>query len=475
MKRRTPATASRLHALLCTAGLTASLALPRLAIAVNVPPAQAEVQTGLAAEPGPLLTLADAIDRAQKRNTDLAVAVARVQEAHATRNRANSAFLPLVQAVASYTHNSVEAKLDSSAQTIGLAKALGITLPPTTQFPPPSIIQRSDTFGASLTVDQTIFSLAPVLLNRAADRNVEAQAATVEATKREITYQVMQIYYNEAGVERLVQAAERAIALADQRIAMAQQRRAHGAEGEVTVLRAQAERDKSEQDLVRSQQARQQLLVALGTLLGDEPPARLGPPPEIEVPVGDEAGLVEQAVHERPDMDARRLAVLAVKAQVQEAEWRWMPMLTVNGTGRYTDTPGFIGKNWLWSASANLIVPIFDRGLRYADAAERRQTKVRLQLELDKAERDLRGNIRQAKVDIAAARRMLAVATSQSQKAKRTAEIVANAQAAGAATSFEVAEADTTLRLSEVGVERERLNLDLTILKLRHLTGGVRP
>ena len=450
------------------AGLTVALAVPQLAGAENAPSAPAEAQ-------GPMLTLKEAIDQAQLRNTDLAVAKARVQEAQATRSRANSAFLPNIQAVGTYTHNSDEAKIDSSAQTKGLAKALGFTLPATTQFPPPSVIQRSDTFGAALTLDQTIFSLTPVLLNRAADRNVEAQAASVEATRRELTYQVMQIYYNEAGVERLVQAAERAISLADQRIAMAQQRRAHGAEGEVTVLRAQAERDKAEQDLVRSQQARQQLLVALGTLLGDEPPGRLGPPPEIEAPAGDEADLVQTAVHDRPDLGARRLAVQAAKAQVQEAEMRWMPILAVNGTGRYTDTPGFVGKNWLWSASANLVVPIFDRGLRYADAAERRQTQNRLQLELDKAERDVRGNIRQAKVDIVAARRMLAVATSQSQKAKRTAEIVANAQAAGAATSFEVAEADTNLRLSEVGVERERLNLDLNILKLRHLTGGVRP
>lgn len=427
------------------------------------------------AEPvGPALGLAEALDHAIQRNTDLAVARARLEEAQATRGRADTAFLPNIQAVGQYTHNSTEASFNSGQLITGVASALGLPAPPATALPPPSIIQKQDTFGAILTVDQTVFALTPVLQARSADRNVEAQRASLEATRREIAYQVTQIFYNEAGVERLVQAAERAITLADQRTAIAQLRQKNGAEGEVTVLRAQSERDKAEQDLIRAQAARTQLLVALGTLLGQEPPARLGPPPPLEMPQGSEAELVDRADHDRPDLDARRLAVRAAQSSVEEAEYRWAPMLTVNGTGRYTDTPGFVGKNWLWSVGANLIVPIFDRGARYAEARERRQTRARLQQELGKAELESHGNIRQANADIVTARRTLEVALSQAKRAKRTAQIVANAQQAGAATSLEVAEADTNLRLSEVAVERERLNLDLTILKLRHLTGAVR-
>jgi outer membrane protein TolC len=448
------------------AAAVATLAAQATALAADAP---------VASEPaGPALSLTAALDIAVHRNTDLGVAKARLAESRATRGRADTAFLPNIQAVGQYTHNSAEGKFDSGLLIKGVASALGLPPPPPSALPEPSVIQKQDTFGAVLTVDQTVFALSPVLLMRAADRNVEAQLASLEATRREIAYQVTQIYYSEAGVERLVQAAERAIALADQRTAIAQQRQAHGAEGEVTVLRAQSERDKAEQDLIRAQAARTQLLVALGTLLGQEPPASLGPPPPLEVPVGNEADLVDRAEHDRPDLNARRLAVQAAQSSLDEARFRWAPMVTLNGTGRYTDTPGFVGKNWLWSVSANLIVPIFDRGLRYAEAVERRETKTRLQLELTKAEVDARGNIRQANADIQTARRILEVAASQAKRAGRTAQIVANAQQAGAATSLEVAEADTNLRLSEVAVERERLNLDLTILKLRHLTGAVR-
>ncbi|MFZ4576771.1 MAG: TolC family protein [Myxococcota bacterium] len=420
------------------------------------------------------LTLPVAVARAQERNHDLAIARSRLEEARATQGRVTTAFLPNIQAVGTYTHNSKESKLDSGAMILGIAKALNIPFSPA-NLPPPSIIQKADSFGAAVTLDETVFSLTPVLMRQSASRAVEAQEAGLEATRREIAYQVAQIFYNTAGVERLVQVAERALALSDKRIAVAEQRRAAGAEGEVTVLRAQSERDKAEQDLVRAQLARQQLLVALGNLIGDATPTDLAPPPDIAAPEGDLAALMAQVVRNRSDLQAKRKAVEAAQSSLREAELRWLPMVTVGANGRYTDTTGFAGENWLWSASANLIVPIFDRGARYADARERRQTVVRLQQEVDKAEADLRAAVQQSQQEIEASRHTLVVATRQAEKAKRTAEIIASAQQAGAATSLEVAEADTSLRLAESGVEREHINLDLAYLRLRHLTGQVRP
>jgi outer membrane protein TolC len=119
-------------------------------------------------------------------------------------------------------------------------------------------------------------------------------------------------------------------------------------------------------------------------------------------------------------------------------------------------------------------VPIFDRGVRYAEASERRHSRSRQRLELEKAEVDLRAGVRQAVLEIDTARRTLAVAQAQSVKARRTADIIGNAYQAGGTTSLEVSEADTNLRVSESTVERERIGLDLAILKVRHLSGALR-
>ncbi len=421
------------------------------------------------------LTLNAAIERALDRNADVAVAEARLNEAKAQRARATTAFLPNIQAVGQYTRNSTEAKFDMTPLAQGIVSLAkpGFVVPAGTF--PASTIQKEDTIAGVLTVDETLFSLSPILARSAAGHQVEAQSLSFEATRREIVYQVMQIFYNVAGMDRLIQVAERAVALADQRITIATQRKKQGADGEVTVLRAQSERDKAEQDVSRAKLARDQLLMALGSLLDLPTPATLTAPPELEQTEADPEAQETAALRGRPDLLARRQALAASDTILSEAQWRWLPMLTANFTGRYTDTPGFVGKNWLWSATANVVIPIFDRGVRYADAAERRAATRRLEQDVEKSERDLRAALAQTRAEIAVDRHTLEVALSQAAKARRTAEIVAKAQMAGAATSLEVAEADTNLRLVEAAVERERINLNLAVLRLRHLTGNVRP
>ena len=424
----------------------------------------------LADEP---LTLQDAIDRALDRNADIGVAQGRLAEAQAMRAKVTTAFLPNIQAVGQYTRNSVEAKFDTGALIQGVANAIiPGTVIPADKLPAPSIIQKQDTIAGVLTVDETVFALSPILARSATSHQVQAQTLGLEATRREIVYQISQVFYNVAGMDRLIQVAERAVALAEQRTENAERRKKLGADGELNVLRAQSERDKAEQDLSAAKLARDQLLAALGALIDLPTPATVTAPPELDIPEGDASD--SGAAQQRPDVQAKREAVAASDASLAEAQWRWVPMITANFTGRYTDTAGFLGQNWLWSATANLVIPLFDRGLRYAEADERRATSKRLHDELDKAERDLQVGLSQTRAEIATDRHTLTVALSQAQKAKRTADIVARSFAAGASTSLEVAEADTNLRMAEAAVERERIHLNLAILRLRHLTGNVR-
>lgn len=436
--------------------------LALLQLAVPLLPGQAQAAP---------LTLQEATHKALERSADLAVAKARLEELRATRSKITTAYLPQVQAVGTYTHNSTEAKFDSGAMIVNIGKVLGVTVP-ADKLPPPSYIQRANSLGAVVSVDQTVFALTPVLLARAADKSLEAQTASLAAARREIVYQVRQLFYNYQGVQRLTEVAERAVALGELRIASAQQRRTLGAEADLAVLRAETERDRGLADLLRAKGAAKQILVVLGTLLGTPAPEQLA---AAEPLVVDSAAAVDrdQALRSRPDFAARRLAVQSADASVREAELRWMPMITLGANARYTDTAGFAGENWLWAATANLVVPIFDRGVRYADARERRATRSRLNLELDKAERDLDAGLAVAREDLDNAKASLALAQQQAQRAKRTAAVVAAALAAGGATSLEVAEADTNLRQSEANAAREQITLDLAILRLQHLAGAI--
>lgn len=417
------------------------------------------------------LTLADAIERAMRHNADLDIAQDRIGEAMAARQKIYGAFLPDIKAVGTYTHNSAEAVFDTGAFFTPF-KAM---LPKGFVAPAPTVIQRYNTVAGVLNVDETLFALTPILMARAAEAGVDAQRTALDAARREIAYRVSEVFYNAAGLDRLIAAAERALTLADQRIALADVRHSQGTEGDLPGLRAKVERARAQTDLVRAKQGRRQLLELLAILTGEPAPSEIASPAEVTLPPGKPADWTEEAIRGRPDILARRQALAATEAMVREAELRWAPIVTANGYLRWTDTKGFTGENWLWAVSANLVVPIFDRASRYLDLHERKQTLTRQRAELRKAEEELRVAVRQSVIDIETAQDVLQVATMQSDLARRSAVIVTQAQVAGTVTPLEVAEADTSLRLSEANEERERMNLSLAILKLRHLTGAVRP
>ncbi len=445
-------------------GILVALLLGACAI-LWVAPAQAAVK----------LELRDAVDRAVANNPDLKVAKARIEEAEAQRWRVRTSFFPDIKAVGTYVRNSDEAKFDIAQMGAGLGAAMGIPIKiDPAKAPPPTIIQAYNQFSATLVVDETIFALSPWLYEKASEKGIGAQRVGVEAAHREVAYRVTEIYHHIQGLDRISAAANRAVELSTARIAMIEKKRMAGTENELPLLRAQIEQARAQQDVMRAEMARRQLLEVLGILLGETAPEDVGAPGPLQMPAGSLEDWVKSGLEQRPDIAARRQAVEAQKVLITEAELRWMPILAAQGVLRWSDVKGFTDTNTIWQATVNLVVPLFDRGARYADVKERRVTLMRLQTEAQKADQELRAQMRQAHHDINLARGIVDIAQRQAEVARRGAAIATKTQAAGLATHLEVDEAETNLRLADANVERERSNLDLAILRLLHLTGAVR-
>ena len=434
------------------------------------------------AEPavGARLTLPAAVARAMDNNSDLKVAHARIREAEAQRAKVITAFLPDLKAVGTYTRNSDQAKFDfgqlvgGAAQLIGKQVGLDVKIPPGAMGDP-VIIQDYNQFSGVLAVDETLFAAAPLLYEKAQEKGIGAQRVGVAAAEREVAYRVSEMFYHIAGLDRIMAAAKRAVELTDQRLALIEKRKIIGTEGELPFLRAQVEKARAEQDVLRARLARRQLLEAIGILTGDPAPEDIEAPPPVAMPTGDMEAWIVRSLEQRPDLAARRQAIAAQQALVREAELRWLPIVTTSAYLRWSDVKGFVDSHWIWAANLNLVFPLYDRGVRYADLKERKAALARVQAEADKAEADLRAHIRQAAHDIVIADDVVRIADRQAEVARKGAEIARKSQVAGVATHLEVDEAETAVRLAEANAERERANRDLAVLKLRHLTGDVRP
>ncbi len=422
------------------------------------------------------MPLATAISRAVARNSDLKVARAKIEESEAARQKIINAFYPDVKALGQYVRNSDEAKFDIGQMAAGLGAAMGLPLKiDPTKLGPATVIQAYNQFAGLLTVDQTIFAAAPLLYETASAKGLLAQRTGTQAAEREIAYQMSAVYYNIAGLDRIIVAAGRAVELSQARIDLLNKRRAIGSESELPLLRAEVEQARAEQDVLRATLGKKQLLEVIGMLLADAPPADIAVPPPQTRPAGGYDEWLRKTLEDRPDLAARRQAVEAQRALVTEAEYRWLPMLAAQGVYRWSNVKGFTDTNTIWQVTANLVVPLYDRGQRYADAHERRVTLLRMQAEVEKAEADLKTQLRQVAHEVQLAESVVKIAAKQAEIAKRGAAIAAKSQIAGVSTHLEVDEAETNLRLADANVEREKANLDLAVLKLRHLVGEVRP
>ncbi len=422
------------------------------------------------------LTLEVATAAAIAQNQDLSVLAQRVRQAEVAAFRAKTAWMPQLSLVGTYTHNSDEAVFDTGSFAKDLA-GLFPGLPPIDDalLPAPTVIQKKDTLSTVLSLEQTVFAWSPIELSRAAAVGVEAQSKVGDAIRRELAYRVAELFYTAQGLDRLIAAAGRAIAMADARIADAEQRRGLGAAVELDRLRAELEKTRSEEALRVASAGRQQLLDGLGILMNAAPPSALAPVPRLVLPPGELDALVAGAVARDAHIAAQRRAMDATKILVDEAELRWLPMVTLSGYVRWSDTEGFTGENWSWAVTTNLVVPLFDGYRRYQDLYERRGELEVAEAQVAQLERGIRDRLRKALSDVAATESALATAQRQVVLAQAVRDAVERAREAGAVRSLDVAEADTNIRLAEENLANLEWRREVAVLALRHAAGLVGP
>ncbi|NUN13560.1 MAG: efflux RND transporter permease subunit [Myxococcales bacterium] len=418
------------------------------------------------------LSLEEAQTRAVEVSPDLAAAQSKITATEAARRTIMTTWYPDLKAVASYTRNSEEATFDTAEFVTGLAAAFP-GLPPIdpSVLPEPTVIQKKDTLGVVFTVDQNLFVAAPLFLTNSVDASVAAQQTGLAAAQREIRFRVAEMVYSIAGVDRLLAVVQQALELSETRLAQAKARYQAGADIELSVLRAETDKTRALVDIEKAKAARHQLLAALGVLLQTEPPTDIVPPPDVADPGVGASGLIESAYDNRLEIVAVQEAAQATEALIEEAQWRWLPILNLQAYLRWSNTAGFTGEEWTWAITGNLVFPLYDRGLRYAEANERRAQQAAQLAEIGRVKRDVAMAIRQSDTEVQAAKRSLALAKQQTTLTRKTAEILEQAYKSGGVNNFEYTEAMLAVRLAEQNETQQHSALQLALLRLRHAAG----
>src|SRR5439155_3169041 len=135
-------------------------------------------------------------------------------------------------------------------------------------------------------------------------------------------------------------------------------------------------------------------------------------------------------------------AVLAAARVKRISDFAWMPTVAGIAKENYNSNEGFSGKNWTYDLMINVSVPLYDRGMRFAQGHEDEARLAQAQAQLAAARARARSSWIGARANLGAAQAVLEQSTAQAQLAARAQVQVEAAARAGVATSLDLSDAD---------------------------------
>lgn len=434
---------------------------------------------------GPVLTLDEALAEAQARNLDLKAARARLEQAEQASRKAWSGYLPTITASGAYTRNSDEARIafpvGNIVRDVGAPTSdpgAGPGAPTNLQIVPEQVldvtIQPFNMLNAQLEARQALIVPTLWAAISAASKAEHLAKLSTEAQRREILFIVAQAYYGAAASQSALMAQTRLLELNQAREKDTQARFEAGTVTKVAVLRAQLDRTRAEQDLLRSRNSLAAAKLALATLLQRSPDFELEPPPEPQLPPQD-ANLEESALTYRPDVEASRVNVDLAQTNRRGAWLAYLPSLGVSGAYRVSNAGGFTGQNTSWLITLAASWTIWDGGLREANLKEQSAKVAEAEALRDAAEARAREEVARYQLELQSALANRAKAQEAVELAREGQRLTDVSFRAGVATYLEVADTNTTLTQAEVGLVAERLQASLAALRLLKTVGAFPP
>lgn len=399
----------------------------------------------------PVLTLDEALEAARQNNLDLQVARARLEQSRLLANRAWAGYLPTVTVGGSYTRNSAESV---------------VTLP----GGPEIVIQPYDLFAGRAEVRQAI--IAPTLWPAIRNAGISEDVAelTTENARREVLFGVAQAYFGAASYQEAIRASEFLLEVNKAREADTQKRFDAGTVTKVALLRAQLDRARAEQDLVRARNSYVSAKLALSTLIQREGDFTLELPPVPQVPSQD-VDLVKQALEQRPDVAAARRNLDLAVGRRTGAWFAYAPTVGFSGLYQISNAAGFTGRNDTWSLTLSAQWTLWDGGLREITLREESARVAEATAQQKQAELRATEEVSRARLDYESAKANLSKAEETLALARETQRLTEISFKAGVATYLEVADANSALTNAEVGAIAERLQTSLAALRLLRSAG----
>jgi multidrug efflux system outer membrane protein len=291
--------------------------------------------------------LSDLIEKAGADNRDLAVAAARVMQAHAQTTIQRAALFPQINAQAQALRSPSGTSGQSiTGQSFSAGNSFGLT------------------FGASYELD--FWGLAHDNL-RAAREALKSAHFSQQAVALTVTANVANTYFSVLALRVRIAIANEDIAAINGILDTINLRVSTGKSSHLDLAQEQAQVESVEAQLPMLEEQELEARVALAVLLGK-------PPEGFEIKTQNldafhlpivRAGLPSELLLRRPDVAEGEANLAAAHANLDAARAAFLPQFALTGNGGFASTAInalLHGPNFAWDFGANLLQTVFDGG-----------------------------------------------------------------------------------------------------------------
>lgn len=424
------------------------------------------------------------VDEALRNSPSLRAAQARVVASRALQRQRHAERLPSVGAVAGYADIDAPDSLNDSVRGLGeraaqVAEANGRPEEAAQlrqQFADVDLDTELYVVGFDASWELDLFGRRRRAAEQAA-AEAGANAAALADAQVQLAAELAQAYLGYRSSRERIALAERNLHAADEALVLSRQRRARGADSDLQVERAQAQREQQQARLPPLQAQADEARDVLALMVGREPgalDARLAadaPLPSLPAAVAvDDAGAL---VRRRPDIRKAERELAASSAQIGQALSAYFPQVTLLGTiGAGAGSLSDIGSD----SAATIIAPflrwsLFDFGRNKARVAQARAGN---EARLAAYEGTVLAALQDANTALArfgAARRQLQASQRAEASALRAAGLMEQRRQAGAASQIDLLDVQRQQLDAQDGLAQARLQLLVRYVALQKSLG----
>ncbi len=399
------------------------------------------------------LSLKDALEMAIQGNPDVRLAKIRQEQAELLQSRALSLIIPRASVQGIYTIYDQEL---------------------TTSFGPMEVIIRPQTefrLNGSIrsTFDGRIF---PLIDN--AELTEEVSKLGSEHTSREVQHAVTATYFQLLTFQRLEDIARTSLASRRTVLQAARDRLAAEVGTAFDVTRAEVEVIKAHKELQTIRLGFLRGREMLAALLETSSDFSVSEPPTLQAPDAPDA-LLKQALDMRPDLRAQRKNLEVARNDIDIVWWTYAPVISAVLNGMQQPTTAFQPVGFTWNLQFIASWTLYDGGLREADLADKRAQVRQREIEVERLERSITSDLRQAWNRLRENDLQLQATEQEVKVAQKALSQAQDGYRLGVVRQLDVLDAEAVLRLAQSQLAREQLSRELVLYELYRLVGRDHP